>query len=169
MHEGRLSKDSKQVYMNSGETFEVRKALPPSLHEDPDVVYVYSSTPWWSVLHYVVQVGAVIVMEISLQSVHVPCATDKIVNDAKKKMLQWLQAMSRTNVPAFRAWIALISLLGHALCRTGEDVVALLAFLPDNTLLPIPKEATVPSTPYPADSSPFRPATVGIQPHDLYS
>ncbi len=68
----------------------------------PDVSHLYSVIPWWSVLHYIVQAGAVIAMEILLRFVHVSSVREQIVEDAGK-VLKWLKTMSITSTSAFRA------------------------------------------------------------------
>jgi hypothetical protein len=46
------------------------------------------------------------------------------------KVIEWLKAVSRTSIPASRAWVALSRLLRLALSKAGQDVGALAGFMP---------------------------------------
>jgi hypothetical protein len=100
--------------------------------DEPNPVQLYAAAPWWCVLHYIVQAGAVIIMKISLKSSHV---SDDILEDAAKT-LRWLKAMGTNCLPAFRAWIALGRLLELALSRSGRNIPKdLSSLLPKKNVL----------------------------------
>jgi hypothetical protein len=143
------------------------RALIKLLPDHPDIVNLYTVTPWWCVLHYVVQAGAVIILEISLRSVHIQRAAGNILQDAEK-VLKCLKAMSRTSIPAFRAWTAISRLLQLALSRVEEDIGALCEFLPVNTSSPITTEGFMSFSLDPTASSSTQLMTGNLQPHQLH-
>ena len=99
----------------------------------PNIVQLYAATPWWCVLHFLVQAGAVLILEIGYRFVHVSDSGDSIIEDVGK-VLMWLQAMSKTSHPAFRAWTALGRLLQLATTSVGkrlEDGDNVSSFLPN--------------------------------------
>jgi len=96
--------------------------------QDPDIVWLFQSTPWWCVLHYIVQAGAVLVLEITFNAVHVSDALSQLVADAQK-MLRWLSKVAETGLPARRAWVAISRLLMFSLLRIGQDPSELEAFM----------------------------------------
>jgi hypothetical protein len=102
----------------------------------PNIPQMYDSTPWWCVLHFLVQAGAVLVLELYCDTTHLIEEPDVIINDAGK-LLRWLHALAPTSLAAQRAWTALSRLLHLTLSRIGQDASSLSAFMPtDTTQLP---------------------------------
>ena len=86
----------------------------------------------------VVQAGAVLILEISCRFIHVSESGDSIIEDVGK-VLMWLQAMSKTSHPSFRAWVALSRLLQLAVSSVDKNINqidSVSTFLPDPKSLP---------------------------------
>lgn len=130
------------------------RGLMKLLPDDVDIACLYSIVPWWSILHYIVQAGAIFVMEISLQSVRVSSGIDGLTEDARK-VLKWLRAMSITSGPAFRAWTALSHLLQLALSGVGQETGTLSNLMPDYTLTPGARGEHLPSSVSSSTVEPF--------------
>ncbi|KAJ9403950.1 transcriptional regulator family: Fungal Specific TF [Paecilomyces variotii] len=90
------------------------------LRKESDKYAFYMATPWWSILHYLVQAAAILTTEIVYAAVHVPDSIDSLAADAVM-VLQWLQAMATTNASAKLAWLALSRLLQLALAKNDRD------------------------------------------------
>ncbi|PGH30796.1 hypothetical protein GX50_06424 [[Emmonsia] crescens] len=83
-------------------------------------VELYLNTPWWCVLHYIVQAGTILIIELSMDVFHLPNEIENLINESSC-VLQWLQALSETSTPARRAYISLSRLLRLALVKIGKD------------------------------------------------
>ncbi|PGH11982.1 hypothetical protein AJ79_04569 [Helicocarpus griseus UAMH5409] len=116
------------------------KILPRSIHP----VELYRSTPWWCVLHYITQAGAILIIGLSMDVLHLPDETEDLINESSR-VLQWLQALSKTSYPARRAYITLSRLLRLALAKLGKDNhPTAMMFIDKDTsdVLPMPPAAT---------------------------
>ncbi|OAX83927.1 hypothetical protein ACJ72_01718 [Emergomyces africanus] len=83
-------------------------------------VELHLTTPWWCVLHFVVQAGTILIIELSMDVFHLPNETENLITESSC-VLQWLQALSATSTPARRAHISLSRLLRLALFKIGKD------------------------------------------------
>jgi hypothetical protein len=88
--------------------------------DEPNTVGLYSVSPWWCVLHYIVQAGTILVIELAFRAEHAPQDAEGILNDAKKAV-NWLHAMSTNSLAARRSWISLNRLLQLAAPRVGGN------------------------------------------------
>lgn len=63
------------------------------LPEPPYSVDLYESSPWWCILHFLMQTAAVLLLELSLRCEHVP---DKAatISTATRKLSEWLHHLS---------------------------------------------------------------------------
>ncbi|PYH79305.1 fungal-specific transcription factor [Aspergillus uvarum CBS 121591] len=70
--------------------------------EDLKAATLYTASPWWCLLHYLMQATAVLALELAFQAQHVP---DKapMVSKALDKAYEWLSLMSRTQKTPERA------------------------------------------------------------------
>ncbi|OJJ51476.1 hypothetical protein ASPZODRAFT_127554 [Penicilliopsis zonata CBS 506.65] len=71
--------------------------------DEPDAIQLYQITPWWCVLHYMMQTVTVLLLELSFGSVHMP-QREKIILESTKKGIRWLFAMSEYSTASRRAW-----------------------------------------------------------------
>ncbi|RAH46545.1 CeGAL family transcription factor [Aspergillus brunneoviolaceus CBS 621.78] len=70
--------------------------------EELKAATLYTASPWWCLLHYLMQATAVLALELAFQAQHVP---DKapMVSKALNKAYEWLSLMSRTQKTPERA------------------------------------------------------------------
>ncbi len=71
--------------------------------DNPEVTEAYRILPWWSLLHYVCQVTAILIIELCLGVQHCPERVDEILEGLRKAML-YLRMMSGASLSAFKAW-----------------------------------------------------------------
>lgn len=73
------------------------------LPDEPDVIWLNRVSPWWCVLHYLMQSTAVLLLEIAYRAQHNPHGVLPIFEHAKKAV-RWLHRMSSGSVDSQRAW-----------------------------------------------------------------
>lgn len=116
---------------------EAARDLLRLLPDDGTVSAVYDSTPWWCVLHFVVQAGVIFGLEILPEAAHMrPSDAEQLIAESVKA-IQWLKALSETGVPARRAWFAYSRLMQLALANAGKDPSMLTPYVPADTSLPL--------------------------------
>lgn len=76
----------------------------------------YQLLPWWSLLHFVSQAAAVLLLELSLGSQHCRDEVQQIVNHLRKAMW-YLRCMSEESLSAFRATTIFTQLLTEVMRR----------------------------------------------------
>lgn len=101
------------------------------LPDAPDAVGLYRVSPWWCLVHHLVQATTVLMLELSFRADHMPNEADDILEAAKKGIL-WLRSMSEDNVAARRAWRLCEGLLRKVAPKIGRDAEN----LPDGVLPP---------------------------------
>lgn len=73
------------------------------LPDAPNPVGLYKVTPWWCVVHHLVQASTITMLELSFQADHVPEEVDNMLQTAKKAT-EWLRSMADEDLAASRAW-----------------------------------------------------------------
>lgn len=71
--------------------------------DTPDAAMLHRVSPWWCTLHYLMQATTVLLLELAFHCQHVPEKAN-IVLKATRKAIDWLSALSRTNMASERAW-----------------------------------------------------------------
>ena len=71
--------------------------------DSPDPVWLYQNCPFWCILHYIMQSGTVLLLELSFNCIHVPDERESILEYSRKAVL-WLLAMSHHSLASRRAW-----------------------------------------------------------------
>ncbi|KAL9618524.1 MAG: hypothetical protein Q9160_006780 [Pyrenula sp. 1 TL-2023] len=104
------------------------QALLRTFPRETDIVWVFQCTPWWCVLHYLVQAAAVLILEIHFRAVHVPEPIRDIIADARTA-LSWLSKIAETGHAAKKAWTVVSKLTLLALSKAGEDPFDLRPFM----------------------------------------
>jgi len=97
----------------------------------PNAVGLYRVSPWWCLVHNIVQASTVLMLELSFRADHMPNEADNIL-EAAKKAVYWLRSMSDDNVAARRAWRLCDDLLhkvAHKIGRSADN-------MPDGVLPP---------------------------------
>ncbi len=97
----------------------------------PNAVGLYRVSPWWCLVHNIVQASTVLMLELSFRADHMPNEADNIL-EAAKKAVYWLRSMSDDNVAARRAWRLCDDLLHKVARRIGRSADN----MPDGVLPP---------------------------------
>ncbi len=78
--------------------------------------------PWWSLLHYITQAGAVLVLELCLKAEHLPSQVKELLGDLAKVMA-WLAEMAGDSLSAWRSWKIFRKLSLQAAAGVGIDLI----------------------------------------------
>ena len=87
---------------------------------EPNPVGLYKVSPWWCLLHHLVQASAILMLELSFRADHMPNEVEEILESAKKAVY-WLHEMSEEGVAAHRAWTICDNLLRRVAPKVGRD------------------------------------------------
>ncbi|KAJ5110687.1 transcriptional regulator family: Fungal Specific TF [Penicillium argentinense] len=87
----------------------------------------FGISPWWCCLHYVMQTAAVLILELSLNSIHMVEEKNNILRLAKG-CVRWLYRTSQNSVASHRAWRLCDSSLRRLASPMGLDVSDLPSF-----------------------------------------
>jgi hypothetical protein len=71
--------------------------------DNPDAAMLHRISPWWCTLHYLMQATTVLLLELAFHSQHIPEKANMVLK-AAKKAIDWLSALSKTNMASERAW-----------------------------------------------------------------
>lgn len=94
------------------------------LPEQPNPIGLYKVSPWWALLHHLMQAATVLMLELSFRVDHMPCEAEDILSSAKKAA-QWLHKMAADNIAARRAWNlcnGMLRNLAPKVGRTADDL-----------------------------------------------
>ena len=97
------------------------KAMMNLLPDEPNTIGLYKISPWWCLLHYLMQATSILMLELAIRSDHMPFEAEDILNCAKKAV-RWLYKMSDECLAAHRAWKLCNDLLARVAVRVGRDV-----------------------------------------------
>ncbi|OQE28612.1 hypothetical protein PENSTE_c003G05810 [Penicillium steckii] len=114
-------------------TLESAMSMLELIPDEPSAVQLYEVSPWWCVLHYIMQASTVLLLELSFGSVHMPEGEQTFINLAKKSV-RWLYAMSEHSVASRRAW----QLCDISLRRLAEGMGFDTSDIPSTTYQPAP-------------------------------
>ncbi|KAJ5551822.1 Transcription factor [Penicillium sp. DV-2018c] len=89
--------------------------------DTPDAALLYRMSPWWCTLHYLMQAVTVLLLELAFRAQHVP-EKATMVSKAAKKAMDWLSALSKTNMASERAWKLCDGFLRRMAPRIGINV-----------------------------------------------
>lgn len=78
--------------------------------------------PWWSLLHYINQAGAVLLLELCLKGDHMPSQVDQLFTDIGK-IMRWLAEMAADSLSAWRSWKIFRKLSLQAAASVGVEVI----------------------------------------------
>ena len=95
----------------------------------PNMAEAYRILPWWSLLHYLCQVSAVLIMELCLAAQHCPSRVGEIL-DGLKKASSYLRMMSRASLSAYKAWRVCRQLISDSTSRLGIDTMDVSSDMP---------------------------------------
>lgn len=97
------------------------KAVLDMLPNEPNTVGLYRVTPWWCLVHHLVQATTVLMLELSFRADHMPNEAEDMLAAAKKAVI-WLRAMSEENIAAHRAWKLCDNMLRKVAPKIGQTV-----------------------------------------------
>jgi hypothetical protein len=122
--EGRIineSERSKTFDSNCAATcIESARNIIASLPSMSEPSKVYTITAWWNVVHYIVEAGSVLMLELAYRAEHLPSQAEEILADSKKAVL-WLRAMSGQSIAARKSWEIFDSLLQRVAPKVGGE------------------------------------------------
>jgi len=85
----------------------------PTAHE------AYQLLPWWTLLHFVAQATAVLLLELALDAQHLRNEVTQIATSLRKAM-SYLWCMTEGSLSAYRAWRTFRQLLTEVLDRQED-------------------------------------------------
>lgn len=124
-HESGKAKDFNRVA--AARCVHAARDLIEMLPNEPNAIGLYRVSPWWCLVHHLVQAATVCMIELSFRAHHMPNEADEIL-EAAKKAVYWLRSMAADNIAAFRAWRLCNHLLRKLAPKVGRDATD----LPDN-------------------------------------
>ena len=96
------------------------------LPDEPNPVGMYTQSPWWSLVHHLVEAAVVCMLELSFRADHMPHEVDEVFESADKAV-QWLRSMSSSNLAANRAWRMCDEMLRKVSPKVGKSVSDMLS------------------------------------------
>ncbi|KAJ5946421.1 transcriptional regulator family: Fungal Specific TF [Penicillium verhagenii] len=84
-------------------TLQSAKLMLDLISDEPNVIELYEISPWWCILHYLMQAATVILLKMSFWSNEIPEEETHFVVYAKKS-IRWLYALSKHSIASKRAW-----------------------------------------------------------------
>lgn len=91
------------------------------LPDQPNTVGMNQVTPWWSMVHHLMQAVTILMLELSLGSIHCTDIVPELLQ-ASEKAVGWLQSMSADDEAAARAWRLSSELLRKVAPRVGAKI-----------------------------------------------
>lgn len=91
------------------------------LPDKPDAPWLYSVSPWWCVLHYVMQSTTVLLVELFTRA-QPGTAEAALLVEKIEKAVSWLRAMSTKDDSPRRAWLVCMDLLSRHGSRFALEV-----------------------------------------------
>jgi hypothetical protein len=82
------------------------------LPEEPDIPWLYGHSPWWSILHYVMQCSTILLLGLAGRIKIISINVEEIVQNIRKAS-RWLQELSRTDELSRRACMIFSELAAH--------------------------------------------------------
>lgn len=73
------------------------------LPDEPNPEGMYTQSPWWCLVHHLVEAAVVCMLELSFRASHMPHEVDEVFENADKAV-EWLRSMSNSDLAASRAW-----------------------------------------------------------------
>ncbi|PSN73969.1 hypothetical protein BS50DRAFT_566888 [Corynespora cassiicola Philippines] len=105
---------------------EAAQAITQLFPEEPNLDFIYKQGPWWCMVHYIMQALAVFLLEVSFRVSPMVQEDDGIIKSTKK-LLDWLQFMSRSNAVAERAYQVAVKIILKSTERFQFDISEILA------------------------------------------
>ena len=94
--------------------------------DQPNYTFIYQQSPWWCIVHYIMQSIAVFLLEMLFSEMHITDPGARILENIKK-LLRWLQFLSVSNAVAKRAYEVVIGIINTSAPRLRVDISDILA------------------------------------------
>ena len=118
----RQSNKSKDFNRQSATTcIDAARAMLDLIPDQPNAIGLNKLSPWWCIIHFLVQATTVLMLELSFRANHMPEQAESIL-EASKKGVRWLHQLSEQSLAASRAWKLCDALLRDAAPKVGGDV-----------------------------------------------
>jgi hypothetical protein len=91
------------------------------LPDEVDTVWLYKVTPWWCVLHHIMQSSTILLIAL-FSRVHPVIADATVVVRKIKKATRWLSEMSTKDLSSQRAWLVYMDILSRHDSELGFEV-----------------------------------------------
>ncbi|KAF1913756.1 fungal-specific transcription factor domain-containing protein [Ampelomyces quisqualis] len=106
---------------------EAAKAVARLLPDNPEnaIAKLYEITPWWTLVHTIMQSLIVLLLELSYETIQLPHDRREIMASLKK-LVRWIRAMSFNNQMAQRAYVLVMNLLRELAATARMDFTDLL-------------------------------------------
>lgn len=101
--EAQNKKTSDESMLVATECVESACLMLEQLPDEPDAINLHMSSPWWCLIHYLMQATTVLLLELSFHSKHVPHKSSAVASSARKAIL-WLYEMAKYSATSQRAW-----------------------------------------------------------------
>lgn len=139
--EAQSRKSSDESMFIATECVEAACLMLEQLPDEPDAISLHRSSPWWCLIHYLMQATTVLLLELSFHSRHVPDKAVIVASSAKKAIL-WLYEMAKYSATSQRAWV----LCDRFARRLGPHIGLDISDLP-STLTPHAGRPASPNSP----------------------
>jgi hypothetical protein len=102
-------------------SFDAAARMLDLIPDDPQPLQLYELSPWWNILHYLMQATTILLLELSFGNIHVQHNEINTLALSKKCVL-WLFAMSENSIASRRAWKLCDSCLRRIAVEMNFDV-----------------------------------------------
>lgn len=121
------SNDSALFNNNTAEAcVQAAQAITRLLPDHPDNTFAYYQSPWWCIVHNIMQAIAVFLLEFSFGKSHMKKEGQEIAASTKK-LVRWLQHLSSTNTVAERAYQVTIDIIKTGAPQVSIDISDILS------------------------------------------
>ncbi|KAJ6102973.1 hypothetical protein N7486_005400 [Penicillium sp. IBT 16267x] len=91
------------------------------LPDEVDTAWLYKVSPWWCILHHIMQSSTILLIALSTQ-IHPARAESSIIADKVKKATRWLNKMSANDPCSHRALLIYRDLLSRHASKLGLEI-----------------------------------------------
>ncbi|PVH90500.1 hypothetical protein DM02DRAFT_437169 [Periconia macrospinosa] len=86
------------------------QAITGLLPDEPNLAFVYEQSPWWCIVHNIMQATAVFLLEMSFGQAHIT-HPDKGILESTRKLVRWLQCIGVGSAVARRAYEIIVGII----------------------------------------------------------
>ena len=101
------------------------QAITMLFPDEPNLTFIYQQSPWWCIVHNIMQAIAVFLLEMSFGEIHMTHPGDGNL-ESVKKLVRWLRLMSVSNVVAGRAYEVVADIVKTGARRFRADISSIL-------------------------------------------